>query len=149
MRWKPGRRRAGKDAGCVMQTLQGRSYRAVKFGGKLHYAHRIAWRLMTGLWPTHTIDHINGDGLDNRWSNMREATVSENGWNRKIDARSRTGVPGVSFNSRSGKFKVDIQANGRRQFFGSFETLEEAAGVANAHRRRLHGKFARLPNQGD
>ena len=92
--WRTGRR-AGKVAGCVTTTMQGRRYRLIKLGGELLYAHRIAWLYMTGAWPREYIDHVNGDGLDNSWANLREATRAENGHNSRLDKRSTTGVRGV------------------------------------------------------
>lgn len=64
LHWKVsrGRVRAGDLAG----TSNGRGYIIVRVDGKIYPAHRIAWFLKTGEWPTGVIDHINRDGEDNR-----------------------------------------------------------------------------------
>jgi HNH endonuclease len=71
--WKTGRRK-GKVAGHV----NSRGYRVVWCGGRLLRAHRVIWLWMTGEWPEFDVDHQNRVRDDNRWSNLREATRSEN-----------------------------------------------------------------------
>lgn len=142
LRWKEGRRHAGREAGCISVTLQGRSYRIVKIGGRQFYAHRLAWRIMTGEWPEHEVDHINRDSLDNRACNLRAATGAQNGQNRGLDKRSVTGVPGVSFHQGRQQYRVLVQANRKRHFLGWFDRLDDAARIARNARNSLSGDFA-------
>lgn len=116
------------------------------------YAHRGAYhngkrssqslhQFITGFALT---DHINGDGLDNRRCNLREATVSQNGHNRRRDRDSASGFKGVSWHARSGKWQVLIRANGPQRFLGYYATAEEGARAYDAAARELHGDFAAL-----
>lgn len=72
-------------------------------------------------------DHINGDTLDNRRSNLRAVTNRENQQNRRGPAiRNRSGLRGVSFNRHSGRWRAYIG----KEYLGQFATAEEAAAVA-------------------
>ena len=145
--WKQGCRHAGKEAGCITRTMQGNSYRLVRVNGKLVHAHRVAWAIVNGEWPPAMIDHKNGDGLDNRWSNLRPATREQNAQNRKLDQRSKTGATGVHFNRRRNLYSVNIKANGQRTHVGYFDTKDAAVVAANQARARLHGGFARQTHE--
>jgi hypothetical protein len=73
------RARIGSRAGWIT----GDGYYSMSIKCRKYRAHRVAWLYMTGKWPPHQIDHINGDRLDNRWGNLRLATNSQNQWNSK------------------------------------------------------------------
>lgn len=66
----------------------GISRRYVRFNGKLHLSSRLAWFYMTGEWPKQTIDHLNRDALDDRWSNLRDVSYSTQNFNRARWRRS-------------------------------------------------------------
>lgn len=104
--------------------------------------HRIAWALVTGEYPTLEIDHINGDGTDNRWCNLRLATSSQNNQNRRISTRNKSGVKGV-FRVKNGKpWRVAIRANGKYHIT-QFDDFDMAVLYAAELREHLHGEFAR------
>ena len=56
-------------------------YRRITYKGKTYGAHRLAWLYVHGVFPANLMDHINGDGLDNRIANLREANSFENAQN--------------------------------------------------------------------
>ena len=86
-------------------------------------------------------DHINRDTLDNRRSNLRVATRSQNRVNSRLRCDSLTGFKGVS-NSKSGRYRAQIRNKGKNTYLGTFDTPEEAFGVYSLAAKRLHGEFA-------
>ena len=116
-------------------------YVRVYVAGRYFKAHRLAWFYMTGQWPS-AIDHINGNGCDNRWGNLREVSVAINNENlRGARVDSRTGLLGVSIN-RAGRFTATIgttlDGTHVQLYLGAYETAEKAHAVYLDAKRRLH-----------
>jgi len=123
---QPGTRvKVGDEAGCVGET----GYIQIRFKGALYKAHRIAWFFMTGRWPAHEIDHKNGCEADNRWRNLREATTQQNAMNQAIGTRNKSGVIGVAFYKRTGRWEAYITYKWKRIPLGTYKTIEEAMAV--------------------
>jgi hypothetical protein len=99
---------------------------------------------MTGSWPKEQIDHINGDPLDNRWSNLREATQSQNNWNTRLSRNNTSGYKGVSWHKGERKWDATIMAYGKSHFLGRFKTKEEARDAYIDASKKLHGEFSRF-----
>jgi hypothetical protein len=134
-----GRARAGDRAGTLSSHEP--PYLEIKYLGRHYKAHRLAWLLAHSYWPAN-LDHKNGKSTDNRLSNLREATTSENNMNRKATADSAVGLKGVSLN-KSGSFRAQIKINSKQHYLGTFSTAEAAhAAYCNAA-PKLHGEFAR------
>lgn len=107
-----------------------------------YYAHVLAWLYMTGYWPKKEIDHEDTDGSNNKWSNLREATHAQNGWNKNKSIRNTTGYKGVCVCGN--KFAASIIANGKQTRLGTFGSAKKAALVYDEAAVRIHGKFARV-----
>lgn len=118
-------------------------YLAFTIDGKRYRAHRLAWLYITSEWPER-IDHINGIGDDNRFSNLRSVPNSGNSKNQALRSGSRTGVSGVHLVPRRKKYRVLIQKDGKDYFGGSFTDLGEAAESA----KKLYKKLGFHPNHG-
>ena len=87
-------------------------------------------------------DHIHHDTLDNRKSELRNCTHSQNSMNRKgAVADSKTGVLGV-YNKKPGKFQVNIKVDGRNVQIGTFSSIEEAILVRREAEKKYYGEFA-------
>jgi len=112
--------KAGTVAGCV-QTGRGKyRCRAIRIDGKLYKAHRLAWLYVYGHFPKHQIDHINQDSSDNRITNLRDVTCAENNRNAKRRSDNKTGVTGVTWDSRINKFIARIRVDGKDIHIGCF-----------------------------
>lgn len=90
------------------------------------------------------VDHRNRDCLDNRRANLRHATREQNACNMPAKRNNRTGFKGIWFDAPRGKYRAEVQSEGRRIRLGQFATAEEAARAYDAAALRFHGEFAWL-----
>lgn len=128
--------------GDVAGSINSEGYRHIRFEGRAHKAHRLAWLYMTGEWPAKDIDHINGDRADNSWANLREATRSENLANSRVYRAGKCSRKGVH-KSANGKWSARIQKDHTSRFLGYFKTEADASAAYQAAARELFGEFAR------
>lgn len=131
-RWKAGRE-CGTNAG---------GYVSINVDYVIYRAHRLAWVWMTGEDPGPNIDHANGDGMDNRWVNLRICDVSQNMANKRVQSNSTTGVKGVHA-LRTGKYRARVQFRGKHTDLGVFDTIAEAKAAYDAAAKFIHGRFHR------
>lgn len=121
---------------------------SVKNSGHLHglihrkpfHAHRVAWAIHYGEWPSGFIDHINGVRDDNRISNLRIVTRRGNAMNRRPNSGKSSGLPhGVSVRA-NGRYFAQIQHNGKNHHLGYFDSPEaaESAYVKAKHEMGFH-----------
>ncbi|WBK39668.1 hypothetical protein [Xanthomonas phage L522] len=96
LRWKVARGRHGNacKAGSVAGSVNSRGYIQVGVHGRLYQAHRLAWLLHHGAWPSQQIDHIDRDRTNNRIDNLRECSNSENQQNVGKRSDNKSGVQG-------------------------------------------------------
>lgn len=136
--WKRTGRRAGGPAG------ENNSYWLIGIDYVRYYAHRLAWLWMTGKAPEQEVDHRDRDALNNRWSNLREATSSQNKHNRGVTRRSRSGVKGVHWNERDQKWEASLMVDYKRTRLGNFDSIAEAAAAYRSALASQTGEFARF-----
>lgn len=136
------RAKAGDVAGCEWTDRRGRKYLCIRLDGKLHRNHRLAWLWVHGKWPEHYIDHIDGDGLNNRLSNLRQATHSQNLCNRPKPASNSSGYKGVCWSKPAQKWQAQIFINGKAKYLGLYETAEDAHAAYQRAAPKYHGEFA-------
>lgn len=125
-------------AGCVHTSLKGRQYIHIDIFGKQYKAHRLAYFFMNGELPQNQIDHINGNGLDNRWENLRHVSNLENSKNQKLAKNSSTGVSGVSWHKRLKAWQARISVNCERKHLGYFDSFTQASD-ARFHAEKKYG----------
>lgn len=90
------------------------------------------------------VDHIDGDGLDNRKTNLRICTNTQNQWNKPMQSNNKTGYKGVSYYKTSKKWKAKVVANGVVYHLGTFDSPELAGRAYDKGAQEYHGEFARL-----
>lgn len=132
--------KAGMLAGGLLKT----GYWRIKIDGHTHKAHRLVWMYVHGRFPSAYLDHINGDTLDNRLINLREATNQENQQNIKRAFKSSShGVLGASWNCQAEKWSARIKTEHKRVHLGYFDTAEQA-GEAYINAKRVMHQFNTL-----
>ncbi|MCX5577241.1 HNH endonuclease signature motif containing protein [Kaistia terrae] len=134
--WKTWNKRyAGKPVGGsnssgylqAQMTLDSKLFRPL--------VHVIAWAIQTGKWPDDSVDHINHQGDDNRWENLRAVTHAENTRNRTPHKNNTSGVTGVHLHGK--KWRAQIRDDqGVLRDLGGFDSLEHAT------RRRAAAEIA-------
>lgn len=124
--------------GDIAGTLDGNGYIAIRIDYKQYPAHRLAFLYMTGKWPENDTDHADGVRSNNKWTNLRDATRSQNCENQKkahINNKS-SGLLGAYPNGKG--FYAMIQIKGKRKYIGTFETKELAHEAYLNAKRELH-----------
>jgi hypothetical protein len=102
--------------------------------------------------PSVQVDHINGDGLDNRRENLRPCTVAQNQQNRSAQRNNSSGTKGVYLRRDCRKWQAQIKAVGKNRYLGLFPTKEAAAEAYAEAAKFYFGEFAntggRIPCRG-
>lgn len=117
-------------------------YMRMRVKGVLYLAHRLAWLYVNGDWPKKEIDHLDRNRENNRISNLREVTRSENLANKSLYRSSKTGLRGVHWHKQHRKFCASIQINGKRRHVGLFKTANEAELAYKEQSVKLRGEFS-------
>jgi hypothetical protein len=121
-------RYAGAVAGCI----DTHGYRLIRIDGRLRYAHRLAWLIVTGEWPADQIDHVSGNRADNRIANLRAVSHADNMRNAAMRADNTSGHMGVNWHKAAGKWRAKIKADGRDIHLGLFPDLSDAIAARKA-----------------
>lgn len=106
------------------------------------FQHRLIYGI-DAISKNMRIDHINGNRADNRKSNLRLVTLSQNAMNRKIPNNNTSGCSGVSYNKIQQRWEARIGYEGRRIHLGWFDTLEEAVMARKKAEEMYYGEYAR------
>jgi hypothetical protein len=108
-------------------------------------AHRLAWLFQTGDWPPKgfVIDHVNRNRSDNRWSNLRLASLAQNGTNSGIRSDNTTGHVGVYRHSPDNDWwQAKLSVNGKNVHVGTYPNRELAIAARIEAANRIYGAFS-------
>jgi hypothetical protein len=119
---------------------EGRTWYARNSTSSTTSMHRVIMQATTGQF----IDHIDGDGLNNRRSNLRFATLSQNQGNRRLSKNNKSGYKGVSWNNHSRKWLAQIVIQNKNIYLGLFDSIEDARVAYAEAAKRYFGDFMRL-----
>lgn len=137
---KPGewpKSHAGKTAGCT-KSERGYSCRVIRVDNRLYKAHHLAWLYVHGVMPTHQIDHIDGNAMNNAIENLRDCPQSTNMQNlRSARKDNKLGLLGVC-ERHDGKFIAQIAKGGFYKFIGVFDDPHVAHQAYLETKRKLH-----------
>ena len=122
---KKGLKGAKSEKPYAHRSGTGKTYLRIGFQGKYVYAHRIIWVWMTGEQPEH-IDHLDGDGLNNKWENLRSVSQADNNRNCRIHRKTASGISGITYRKDSNRWRVRVGKNNSVVTVGTFRTIEDA-----------------------
>lgn len=108
--------------------------------GRSEYLHRF----ILNAKPGEIVDHKNGDTFDCRRNNLRICNRFENSQNAPRHRNNKSGYKGVHWNSKLGKWKVEITARRKRVYVGIFDLLDDAVSAYDEAARKHHRDFAKL-----
>lgn len=128
----------GKDA---FTCTGSHGYKVGGIFGTVYKAHRVIWAMHSGFWPNELIDHINGNKIDNRINNLREAAYLGNAQNN-IGRKGVSSFKGVSWHKRILKWRAQIRSDGKTFHLGYYDCEIDAHKSYREASLRLHGEFS-------
>jgi hypothetical protein len=135
-----------KFAGMIAGGIRKDGYRRITVNDRRYFAHRIAYKIMTGKEPPPGLDHKDIDPSNNRWDNLRPATQSEQAFNHGRHKHNNCGYRGVHrVSQKRERWCSQIMARGIRYYLGTFSSSEGASIAYEIAARELHGEFYRKP----
>jgi len=90
------------------------------------------------------VDHRDGNGLNNRRSNLRLVTQSQNLCNQRLSSTNTSGFKGVFWSEYVGKRYVQIELNGKKKCLGHYADIQDTAAAYAKASKDLHGEFGRI-----
>ena len=136
--WWNGRY-AGKEAGAHADK---KGYFCISIDNHTYRTHRVIWSYVTGEWPEFEVDHKDTDRKNNRFENLRPATVEQQRHNMSLHKDSETGFKGVSA-SKNSRYRARIWVGGKEIMLGYRDTAKEAHRLYVDAAAMYFGEFAR------
>ena len=114
-------------------------YMRASFAGRDILLHRVIWKWTTGEEPHGEIDHRDGNGLNNRWTNLRESTHQQNQCN--VKSQSGTQAPRGVYRHVN-RWVATVNFMNKKHYLGTFATAKEAHRAYLEANQRLHAEFS-------
>ena len=148
--WKWREQKGRRAKGWFLGSTDGQGYPTIgiRFNGqdRVYKAHRLAYFYMKGRWPRKLLDHRNQIKKDNRWLNLRDASRSQNGMNRR-KWKNASGYKGVYYHpweTKTRQWRAGIRVKRKMIWLGMFPSAAVAAKAYRNAAIRYHGEFACL-----
>lgn len=136
--WK--KKRKGVTNRGIAGTVNSCGYIIITYKGNKILAHRLAYLITYKVLPK-SLDHIDRDKTNNKISNLRECTQSENMINRGLNKNNTSGYKGVTWDKSRGMWSATIKYNYKIINLGRFNCKHQAARVYNTASRMYHGQL--------
>ena len=130
------------NAGHIHKSPNKISYKRITFLKKRYFVHQLVFMMFNGYIPKQ-IDHIDGNGLNNKIENLREVTSQQNCLNRRLRKDNKIGFKNIYWRNDSKKWRVTLSVNGKNKDFGSYFDIEIAKFIAETMRHKYHKEFSR------
>ncbi len=128
---------------CVVQKRNRFYAKAnINLGNKKFKHQYIHQKILNYNTIKFTCDHINLNGLDNRKQNLRICTNQQNNWNKPLTKQNKSGIIGVHFIKRLGKWCAQIKLNKKTKHLGIFKDIDEAIKIRKNAEQKYRGEFA-------
>ena len=136
--------KVGQEAGGYTINPGGRVYKVIRINKIRYRANRLAYYMYHGIDPLqYLVDHKDNDSSNNKISNLRLATQSQNAFNSKIFKTNTSGITGVHWYKRGNKWAAQITAFGKLRHLGYFTDKEDAIKARREGEIKYCGEFRR------
>ena len=134
-------RKVGKPAGWISL-----GYRRIAINGKEYPISHLAWLITYERWPIGDVEHKDLNRSNNKISNLREATRSQNMANGSLQSNNKSGYRGVCWRKSSKKWLAQIHVDGKKYWLGTFRDKKDAHKAYQNAAEKYFGEFARHLN---
>lgn len=132
----------GKPVGSFSHDRSGKKRLFIRIGRKNYSGPRVIWLLIHRRWPLGDVDHIDGDPRNNRISNLRECSRTQNMANKRMHKNNACGVKGVYWDTQAQRWKATVIKDRRKHHAGSFLDKHDAGRAYLKKAEELFGEFA-------
>ena len=128
----------GKIAGAKTVLSNSRTlYLQTRVQGKTYKNHRIIFAMMAGYMPEE-VDHIDHNGLNNKWENLRASNSKDNSKNMPMQKSNKSGCVGVNWHKAAKKWHARaVNKEGKRIDLGRFDRIEDAIKARKDHEKEF------------
>ena len=134
---------SGRKSDLVAGSINSKGYARITLDGATYYTHHLAILYVFGYTPE-MVDHKNRNRSDNAITNLRYADHEINNKNKGKQSNNKSGVTGVTWHTRTGKWMAGIKHNKKSYNLGYFDKIEDAIKA----RQVAELKFGFHPNHG-
>lgn len=129
------------EKGSLAGYINNVGYRMITIQGKSYQSSRLAFLYQNGKIPDKYVDHIDGNRSNDRWNNLREATPTQNQFNRSIQKNNTSGAKGVGWDKRKNRWVAKIWINRKCVYSEHFISKNDAIIARKNAEVIYHGEY--------